>query len=252
MGTTDDPRPRDAAYWASPTTTRLEVDEAAEGADPATVQGRRIAGPLQGFGKMWQKTYRIRLEGSDATPEQVVATWKENYGSFWPATSNFYAPMSGVQPGEVALISENTPAGLTLSTGVFVLYADEVSFTFLTPEGHPFAGMITFSADREQDGVTCAQVRALIRAQNPFVEMSMALYTHRKEDRIWSHVLRSLAGHVGATGEVDQEVVCVDRKRQWRYAGNIRHDAVLHALLRPFRRTRGPSGAGARSPGRGA
>lgn len=250
MATEDRPPPRDAGSWASPT-TRLRAGEPAAGADAGTVDGRRIAGPLQGFGKMWQKTYRIRLEGTDATPEEVVAAWKADYGAFWPETSRFYAPMSGVQPGEVALITDTAPGGLPLSTGVFVLYVDEVSFTFLTPEGHPFAGMITFSADRDEDGVTCAQVRALIRAQNPFVEMTMALYTHRKEDRIWAHVLRSLADHVGAAGEVVQEVVCVDRKRQWRYVRNLRYDAVLHALLRPFRRTRGPSDSEARGPGEG-
>lgn len=237
MAAEDRSTPRDAGYWAQPT-SRLQVGASAEGVDSGTVEGRRISGPLQGFGKMWQKTYRIRLDGADVGPEDVIAAWKANYGSFWPETSTFYAPMSGVQPGEVALITDTAPTGLTLSTGVFVLYADEVSFSFLTPEGHPFAGMITFSAERDGDGTTIAQVRALIRAQNPFVEMTMALYTHRREDRIWGHVLRSLAAHLDADGEVTQEVVCVDGRRQWRHVGNLRYDAVLHALLRPFRRRR--------------
>ena len=35
---------------------------------------------------------------------------------------------------------------MKLSTGVMVLYADEESFTLMTPEGHMFAGWITFSA----------------------------------------------------------------------------------------------------------
>lgn len=226
--------PRDAPYWADHT-TELQVDDVADDADATSVQGRRIAGPLKGFGKMWQKTYRVRLEGADVAPQQVIATWKEHYAEFWPETATFFAPLSGVQPGEVALISDRQPGGLTLSTGVFVLYADEVSFTFMTPEGHPFSGMITFSADQDPNGTTAAQVRALIRAQNPLVELSMAIYTHRKEDRIWTHVLEALAEHFGVDGEIDKDVVCVDDKRQWEYFGNIRHDGVLHALLRPFR-----------------
>ena len=28
-----------------------------------------------------------------------------------------------------------------------VIYADDESFSFMTPQGHMFAGMITFSAD---------------------------------------------------------------------------------------------------------
>ena len=37
---------------------------------------------------------------------------------------------------------------MKLSTGVMVLYADEESFTLMTPQGHMFAGWITFSAHR--------------------------------------------------------------------------------------------------------
>ena len=45
-----------------------------------------------------------------------------------------------------ALLGIPASAVLPLSTGVMVLYADEESFTFMTPQGHVFAGWITFSA----------------------------------------------------------------------------------------------------------
>jgi hypothetical protein len=35
---------------------------------------------------------------------------------------------------------------------VLVLYADDESFTLMTPEGHMLAGWITFSAERDGDG----------------------------------------------------------------------------------------------------
>ena len=41
------------------------------------------------------------------------------------------------------------PGGMKVKTGVMVLYADEESFTLMTPEGHMFAGWITFSAYQE-------------------------------------------------------------------------------------------------------
>ncbi len=50
-----------------------------------------------------------------------------------------------------------------------VLYADDRSFTYMTPEGHPFAGWITFSA-HDQDDHSVAQVSALTaakEAENP-------------------------------------------------------------------------------------
>ena len=49
---------------------------------------------------------------------------------------------------------------MRLSTGVRVIYADDESFSFMTPQGHMFAGMITFSAF-DDDGVTVIQIQAL-------------------------------------------------------------------------------------------
>ena len=53
---------RDAANWAK-SVSRLRVSEVPEGALNINVEGRRLASPIQGFGKMWQKTYQVRLPG---------------------------------------------------------------------------------------------------------------------------------------------------------------------------------------------
>lgn len=144
---------------------------ATDGGINLNVAGRRLTGALQGFGQMWQKTYRIRLEGAAVGPKQVIEVWKENYASFWPSTNRFYAPLSGIAPGEVGRI--NFAQGpIRLSTGVMVIYADEESFTFMTPQGHPFAGWITFSAFQEEGSPTVAQVQVLIRASDPVHEMA--------------------------------------------------------------------------------
>lgn len=221
--------------WAKPV-THLDVG-AVEGADATSVQGRRLSGPIQGFGKLWQKTYTVPIPGEGITPEHVISEWQANYGSFWPAGNRFYAPLTGIKPGEVGLITGRA-GGLTLSTGVLVLYADDVSFSFMTPEGHPFAGMITFSAFAGPDDVTVAQVSLLIRAQDPLVELGMAFGGHRKEDRMWQHTLGQLAAHFGVDGQVDTLIVCVDKKRQWNRFGNVKHDAAIHAATKPFRRKR--------------
>ena len=65
--------PRDAAYWASYAET-LKVTGVAEGATNINVEGRRAVGPLQGFGKLWQKTYRVGLENAGVTPAEVIKT----------------------------------------------------------------------------------------------------------------------------------------------------------------------------------
>src|ERR687886_1619331 len=80
--------PRDAVSWAQPVGT-LKVTEVPAGAINLNVDGRSMVGALQGFGQLWQKTYRIRLAGLQVTPAEVVATWKANFPAFQPANSRF-------------------------------------------------------------------------------------------------------------------------------------------------------------------
>ena len=144
----DDKQPRDAAYWAQ--TSTLKVGRVPTGALNLNVEGRQLLGPLQGFGQLRQKTFRIRLNGVSVKPTEVIKVWKENFPKFWPKWNRYYLPLAGIAPGEVALINMlipgDHPVGIPLSTGVMVIYSDEESFTFMDPQGHMFAGWITFSS----------------------------------------------------------------------------------------------------------
>ena len=173
-----DTEKRSENSWAAPV-ARLEVAEMPAGALNLNVQGRQLSGLVRGFGQMWQKTYKIRLEGTDVTPSQVIETWKKNFSSFWPKGYRFYGRPAGIAPGDVAVLNLspgglNVPGGLPLvSTGIMVIYADEESFSFMTPQGHMFAGMITFSS--YDDHGTVAQVQALVRASDPLIEVVFRL-----------------------------------------------------------------------------
>jgi hypothetical protein len=236
---------RDGDAWAKPV-EHLEVAGVEPGAKGINVAGRRPTSPIQGFGRMWQKSYRVRLEGAQASPAEVVAVWKRDFPTFWPKGNRFFAPLAGIQPGEVAVIDLSMPGRLKLSTGVLVMYADDESFTLMTPQGHMFAGWITFSAFK-QDGVTVAQAQVLMRASDPLYEVGMTMGGHRQEDRHWEHTLRSLASAFGVDGEVSTETLCVDKRRQWSNAGNVWHNAGIRSGMfmamapmrlaaRPFRR----------------
>ena len=112
--------------------------------------------------------------GEAAEPAEVVATWRRDFGSFWPEGSRFYGPITGLEPGEVALLNLTMPGGLELSTGVLVLYADDEGFTLMTPEGHQFAGWITFSAFARPGTGPTAQAEVLMRSSDPIYEIGMA------------------------------------------------------------------------------
>jgi hypothetical protein len=210
--------------------SRLRVSEVPDGAVNLNVDGRRLASPIQGFGKMWQKTYRVGIPSERASATELIATWKERFPEFWPEGNRFYAPLTGIEPGEVALLNMSLPGRMKLSTGVMVLYADGESFTLMTPEGHMFAGWITFSA-AEVDGDTVAQAQVLMRASDPIFELGLAMGGHRQEDRFWEATLTALAAHFEHDGEVDTQVVCVDKRRQWSKWGNVWHSAAIRSTL---------------------
>ena len=216
------PDNRDAAAWARP------VDRLTATDGHINVTGRRPTAPMNGFGRMWQKTYRPSLGEAKISPSEVIAAWKEHFPEFWPAGNRFFAPLAGIAPGEVAALDLSMPGGLKLSTGVLVLFADEESFTLMTPEGHMFAGWITFSSFVE-DGETCAQAQVLMRASDPLYELGMTLGGHRQEDAHWLHTLASLSAHFGVTTQVSAQTICVDRKRQWSRAGNVWHNAGIRS-----------------------
>lgn len=237
-------RSRDEAYWAKPVSELHVSHDLPTEAVNLNVEGRRVAPMAGGFGKMWQVTYKVRLDGTDVTPQDVVKVWKENFGSFWPKKNRFFGPLAAISPGDVALLNVRA-GGVKLSTGILVLYADDVSFSFMTPEGHMFAGMITFSAHTEE-GVTAAQAQGLIRAQDPLYELGMSFGGKGAEDRQWIHVLKSLAAHFGVDARPTVERVCVDSRRQWSQWRNIKKNAGvrsgLHMLGAPVRMVKKPFG----------
>ncbi len=129
-----------------------------------------------------------------------------------------------------------------VSTGVMVLYRDDESFTFMTPEGHPEAGWITFSVSQNDDGGAVAQIQSLARAADPLYEFGFRLFGSRMQEDIWRHVLTQLAGFYGLEVPVSVERVRVDKTVQWRKAGNIWENAqirtTLHTLMTPLRAVR--------------
>ena len=220
--------PRDAQSWAAKV-DRLAVGQRA-GVRGTNVAGRRLTGPVQGFGKMWQKTYRMDV-GDAIEPAAAIALWRSNFPDFWPKGNRFAGALTGINPGDVALLDLAVGGGVKLSTGVFVLYADTESFTLMTPQGHMFAGWITFSAENAGDG-TVVQAQVLMRASDPIYEIGMTLGGHRKEDKFWVATLRALGDRLGVPdASITAENSCVDKKRQWRHAGSVWHNSMVRSVL---------------------
>jgi hypothetical protein len=184
--------PRDAAYWAKDVTTLKLGDMPAEAIN-LNVTGRRVVGPVQGFGKMWQKTMRVELTGADIAPAEVIKTWKAEFQRFWPERNWFYAPLEGIAPGEVALLNLGLPGRMKLFTVV--------------------------------------QIQALERTNDPLYELGYLFGGNRLNSRFWVQTAENLARHFGVEPKVESQVVCVDRRRQWHKAGNLSKNAAIRTFV---------------------
>jgi anti-anti-sigma factor len=204
--------------------TGLIPDEAMD----INVRGREPAGPVRGFGRLWDKRYRLRIEGAAPSPREIVSLWKAEFPDFWPAGNRFFASGGApISPGTVAVLNLRLPGGLVVATGLMVLYVADTAFSFISIGGHVIAGWITFSCFRE-GGATIVQVHPLFRPGDPLMELSFRVGAGGQEDRFWHRTLENLAARLGVRGTVEQRDTLVDGRFQWGEAGNI----VLSAPVR--------------------
>jgi anti-anti-sigma factor len=236
---TSDLTTSDTANWARPL-SKITVAEVPNGATNLNVENRRAVGPVEGFGQMWEKIYEQRLLGLKITPAEAVQVMKENFPQLQPSQNRFYPTAAGIQPDEVVFIDSSTPGG-TVHTGVLILCSDDESFTFITPQGHPESGWVSFHAFEQNQG-TVVQIVGLARANDPVYEIAFRLVGAKFQERIWRHVLSSLATHLGVEPQVNVMKTCVDKKMQWSQMTNLWYNAqirsLLYTVLSPLRRSR--------------
>ncbi|MHB8828931.1 MAG: STAS domain-containing protein [Syntrophales bacterium] len=218
---------QDDGGWA-PNIATLNVTEKPAGAMNKNVDGRHVLGPLQGFGPLWQKTYLLSINKQGLQPHDVIAIMKSHFPAFQPPENKFYPTAKGIEAGEIVLIDSATPGGM-VSTGVLVSYADDSSFTLMTPQGHPEAGWVTFSAEKRGEAVEM-QIQGLARASDPLYEVAFRIAGSKLQESIWRHVLSSLAAHLEVAAEVQVAKTCVASELQWEKAENIWYNAQIRSL----------------------
>lgn len=249
-----DNRPEES--WATPV-ARMTVSELPAGAVNLNVEGRQPVSPLQGFGPLWQKTYRIRLRGVATTPEAVMKVWKEKFPQFQPKGNRFYPPARGVRSGEIIFIESAVSAwpgklpGIPISSGVRVIYNDDLSFTIMTPQGFPESGWNSFSAF-EEDGETWVQVQSMARTADPIYEFGFRFMGgSRFQEETWRYVVTAVAAHFGVHGEPVETVrSCIDPRLQWGEVRNLWQNAMIRSMLHmPLRVVRKAAGRQERAHG---
>jgi anti-anti-sigma regulatory factor len=224
-------RPISIPGWASPI-DGLRIELIPKMAMSINVQGRETTGPIRGFGSLWEKRYRLRLNRPDIGPEEVIRVWKERFPSFWPPGNDVY-PSRGaaLTPGTAALLNLSLPGGMVLSTGIYVIYSDETSFSFISARGHILSAWIIFSAIRDERPGTIIEVIALLRASDPLFELGFHFGAAAQEDLFWHYTLQAVARDFQTTGKVEQAARCVDPHLQWSGWKNIWYNSAIRSGL---------------------
>ena len=214
---------------------RLRIRDMPAGVMNINADGRGTSGPVQGFGRLWEKRYRLRLRDADHDPRQIVSLWRSEFPQFWPKGNRLYASENApLAPGASALLNLSLPGGAVLATGLMVIYADDTSFAFMTAKGHILSGWITFRCFRI-GGATFLEVHPLFRAGDPLMELGLRLGGGAQEDRFWRETLGNLARRLGTYGDFAQRDVLVDPGIQWNRLANLRHSAAIRSsLYMPF------------------
>jgi anti-anti-sigma factor len=220
--------------WAR-SVERLSTGFIPDEAMDINVRDRETTGPVQGFGRLWDKRYSLRVEGTAPGPDEIISLWKAEFPNFWPGGNRFF-PSGGapIVPGTVAVLNLHLPGGLVVATGLMVIYVSDTSFSFISIQGHIIAGWITFSSFREGDA-TIVRVHPMFRPSDPLMELSFRLGAGGQEDGFWHRTLENLAARLGVRGAVEQSDRLIDRRFQWGEAGNIVLSApVRSSLYMPF------------------
>ena len=199
----------------------------------ATVEGRQVAPPSSGFGRLWRKELSLTLERALPAGE-LMDYWKQHLDDLWPERGAVYKGRRHIVSGD--LIGIDVQAGpVKLATGGVIFAAGPKEFTVLAPQGHMFSGWTRFHTEDLPEGVH-AGVEMELRASDPLYELGLMSGGHRVEEMFWAEMLWNLAARFGQRPKVRLLRRRLDRRRQWRRALNIRHNASIRTTLRRMRR----------------
>ena len=71
----------------------------------------------------------------------------------------------------------------------------------------------------------------LVRKSYPIYEVAFRLAGSGLQERIWRHVLSSLAAELGVQADVDVEKACLDTTLQWSGVKNVRYNAQIRTIV---------------------
>ncbi len=195
--------------------------------------------PDEGTGGLERKRFWADISGTAHTPQSLLKLFRERVQEIMPM--EFAA-----EPGAARTIKR----GLTLTASLparghiqmKVVEANERRVTLATVEGHPLAGVVQFSASRE-DGAVRFLVEIHARAANAIDWLAMSTVGAPMQDANWVQVVERVVGASGgqapagvqSESEVldEQEAAQAEKRIQKLVTGNRRAENTLKVKAGP-------------------
>lgn len=179
--------------------------------------GPRVQLPGDGHGPLFHRRYWVDIVRPALTAEQLMALVKADVAAFAPRLLADFKKTKGapdaMQPGDEYHISILGP----WNGSVRVIEVTPTSFTFVTLEGHPEAGEISFALERHpaRRGALRFEICSWARSRDMIVGLTYKEAGVGKEvqKNAWATFCERVAERSG--GERSGEVVTVGEERQF-------------------------------------
>lgn len=164
--------------------------------------------PSRGFGPLKRKLFWADIRNSRHAPPRLIEIFRERCAEIMPIEF-------GAEPGTLRKVARDATltASLPLRGNIQMRVAesDDRRVTFVTIEGHPLAGVVSFSAE-PQGGKVRFAVEIHARAANALDFVTMSTVGSVLQDANWEQVVRRVVELSGgaAPGGVEREDVMLD------------------------------------------
>ena len=136
--------------WRTTPATRVELPgDREEDAPPFRPTGEGIQRPEDGAGALFHRRYRVRIEGAELSPDELIDALRRDPDSFAPSEFASFQRVEGegeMLEGDEYVVRMPGP----WDGPVRVAEVTPTSFRLVTLEGHLEAGQIEFRAERER------------------------------------------------------------------------------------------------------
>jgi hypothetical protein len=166
----------------------------------------------QGYGPLLERSYVAVIEGAKLTPESILDRVRSEFVCFAPAeTARFCCRSRG--EGQALQIGDVLEIELALvgNCAVKVVHVDDLRLTMRTLAGHPEAGLISFSAGRDEQERPTFEIRSRTRANGLLNFAGFLIVGKQMQARCWinfiGNLVESLGGQIIGAVKVRTRVV---------------------------------------------